>query len=189
MKNKSRKGGRRKSFSIFQTHSTKKASRTISQLNFLKKWHCSWIIHSYNRFIHMRNFSPTYSMNVQLVSLFLVHFYPHPTISLVSFIFYIPPQKYFSHKNMKMWKCSLGLILPGNRRSLSCSKHKFMSVCTILKNVLMFQSEHSFFAIVATYKRMVWMEWSSRWSTWKIYRRRENSCQSHAHVVNVIHIK
>lgn len=47
------------------------------------------------------------------------------------------------------------LYIPGNRRSLSCSKQEFMSLCTTLKNVFMFQSEHNFFAIVAMYKRIV----------------------------------
>jgi hypothetical protein len=110
--------------------------------------------------------NPQYNSTPSDRPLFFIHplsVVPFPFILSLSVCMFIlcstyTPQKYFSHKNWKSFSLSssqLTFSLPGIRRSLSCSKHKFMSVCTTLKNALMFQSEHNFFAIVATYKRIV----------------------------------
>lgn len=58
---------------------------------------------------------------------------------------------------------------PGNRKSLRCSKHLSMSLCTTWKNVLMFQSEHNSFAFVTVHNLIVCIEWSKRWRTWKYF--------------------
>lgn len=62
--------------------------------------------------------------------------------------------------------CSL-FYSPGNRKSLRCSKHLSKSLCTTWKNIFMFQSEQSSFALVTVHSLIVCIEWSKRWSTWK----------------------
>lgn len=55
-------------------------------------------------------------------------------------------------------KCVRCLYSPGNRKSLRCSKHLAMSLCTTWKNIFMFQSELNSFAFVTVHSLIVCIE-------------------------------